>query len=35
MLSTGAVAGSIGAIFGTPADVVLVRMCLDGRLVYM
>ncbi|KAI6657616.1 Mitochondrial 2-oxoglutarate/malate carrier protein-like [Oopsacas minuta] len=27
----GAVAGSIGAIFGTPADVVLVRMCLDGR----
>ena len=28
----GAAAGGIGAFLGTPADVAMVRMCVDNRL---
>ena len=28
----GATAGGIGAFLGTPADVAMVRMCVDNRL---
>ena len=31
---TGLVAGSSGAIVGTPAEVSLIRMTSDGRSVY-